>query len=144
MNDDTDAAGDRRFVRHQIFSAAGDVVAAGGGERIHVNHHRFLRPRFHHPIVNDIRGGDFAARGINAYDHAFDARVIGDAAQEFVEGFGLQSFVSVIFRITADDVALPDDQRNPLFTAQAGGGNGGVEVILLGDFSNFTAVQGGF
>ena len=65
LNDDTDAAGDRRFVRHQIFSAAGDVVAARGRERIHVNHHRFLRPRFHHPVVDDIRGGDLAAGRID-------------------------------------------------------------------------------
>src|SRR4029077_437831 len=110
LNDHTNAASDRRLVSHEIFAAAGDIVSTRGGERIHVYHHWFSRPRFDHGVVNHIRGRYFPAGRIDFQNNTLDPIVIARL---------LQSHAEIVHHVvaggpgngTADQTAHDDDHN---------------------------------
>src|SRR5207237_5026575 len=85
LNDHTNAAGDRRLVRHEIVATAGDIVATRRGQRIHVYYHWFPRPRFDHGVVNHIRGGYFTAGRIDFQNNTLDPIVIARLLQSHAQ-----------------------------------------------------------
>src|SRR5947207_1052362 len=109
LNDHTNAAGDRRLVSHEIFAAARDIVATRRGQRIHVYHHWFPRPRFDHGVVNHIRGRYFTTGRIDFQNNTLDPIVIARL---------LQSHAQIVNHVvaggpgngTADQTAHDDDR----------------------------------
>src|SRR5207302_1900869 len=76
LNDDADAAGDGGLVRHDESTAAGNVVAARRGERVHIDDDWFDGAQFADGIVNLIRSSDFAAGRIDFQNNGLYALVI--------------------------------------------------------------------
>ena len=72
LNDYADAPGDRRFISHQKFAAAGDIISARSSQRIHVDDNWFPGARLDNRAVDLIGSRDFSAGRIDLQHDGFN------------------------------------------------------------------------